>query len=190
MNTLRYRLIADCQQTGDFPSRYALRVPTVSPAQQTLTVTCGALVAAIPLMTLTLWFVLAVDGIGEFPPVWAPSVVLLAAALAYAFCELIGFRAAPLEHTGRPPAEIEAESWRRFTTSTFVRSAACDAVFLVSVSLAFVIESYWLVLIGAALALPLFYYEAWPDARNRQRFAASLEAGAVPSYLTGQVQDH
>jgi hypothetical protein len=145
---------------------------------------------AIPLITLTLWFVLAVDGIGEFPPVWGPSVVLLAAGLAYAFCELVGFRAAPLEHTGRPPAEIEADSWRRFTASTFVRLAACEAAFLVSMPLAFVINSFWIVLIGAALALPLFYYEAWPGVRNQQRFAASLEAGGVPSYLTGRVQDY
>jgi hypothetical protein len=152
--------------------------------------TCGAMVAAIPLMTLTLWFVLAVDGIGEFPPMWAPSIVLLAAALAYAFCELFGFRAAPLGHTGRPAAEIEAESWRRFTTSTFVRFVPCEAVFLVSIPLAFVVESFWVVLIGAALALPLFYYEAWPGTRNQQRFAASLEAGGVPSYLMGQVQDY
>lgn len=146
--------------------------------------------AAIPLITLTLWFVLAVDGIGDFPPLWAPSVVLLAAALAYAFCELIGFRAAPLEHTGTSPADVEADSWRRFTSSTFVRFAVCEAVFMISIALAFVSDSFWVVLIGAALALPLFYYEAWPDTRNRQRFAASLEAGGIPSYLTGRVQDY
>jgi hypothetical protein len=134
--------------------------------------------------------VLAVDGIGEFPPMWAPSIVLLAAALAYAFCELFGFRAAPLEHTGRPATEIESESWQRFTTSTFVRFAPCEAAFLISIPLAFVVDSFWVVLLGAALALPLFYYEAWPGVRNRQRFAASLEAGGVPSYLTGRIQDY
>ncbi|TDD30273.1 hypothetical protein E1218_01565 [Kribbella turkmenica] len=160
------------------------------PAQKALTSTCAAMAAAIPLITLALWFVLAADGIGDFPPLWAPSVVLLAAAVAYAFCELAGFRSAPEEHTGRPAAEIGASSWQRFTASTFLRFAVCEASFLVSIPLAFVIDSFWVVLIGAALALPLFFYEVWPGARNQQRFAASLEARGVPSYLTGRVQDY
>jgi hypothetical protein len=166
------------------------RVPTVSPAQRSLTTTASALVGAIPLITLTMWFVLAADGIGDFPPTWAPSLVLLAAALAYAFCELAGFRTPPLQHSDRPPAEIEADSWRRFTTSTFLRFAVCEAVFLISMPLAFLVDSFWVVLIGAVVAVPLFFWEVWPGARNQQRFAAALEAGGVPSYLTGRVQDY
>ena len=38
------------------------RVPTVSPAQRSLTTTASALLGAIPLITLTMWFVLAADG--------------------------------------------------------------------------------------------------------------------------------
>ncbi|MEU4601619.1 hypothetical protein AB0F43_01445 [Kribbella sp. NPDC023972] len=157
---------------------------TVSPAQRSLTVTASALLAAIPLITLAMWFVLAVDGIGDFPPTWAPSFVLLAAALAYAVCELVGFRTSPLQHSDRSPAEVGMDSWRRFTASTFVRFAACEAVFLISLPLAFVVESFWVILTGAALAIPLFLWEVWPGVRNQQRFAAALEAGGVPSYLT------
>lgn len=152
--------------------------------------TASALLGAIPLITLTLWFVLAADGMGDFPPTWAPSVVLLAAALAYAFCELAGFRTPPLQHSGRPQAEIEAESWRRFTTSTFLRFAVSEAAFLISIPLAFVVDSFWVVLIGAVVAVPLVFWEVWPGARNQQRFAAALESGGVPSYLTGRVQDY
>jgi hypothetical protein len=165
-------------------------VPPASPAQRSLTVTCAALGGAIPLLTLALWFVLAVDGIGEFPPLWAPSIVLVAAALAYGFCELVGFRTPPLEYTGKPAGDVEADSWRRFTTSTFLRFAVCEAVFMVSIPLAFVVDSFWVVLLGAVLALPLFAYEVWPGVHNQQRFAASLEARGVPSYLTGRAQDY
>ncbi|MFF0340755.1 hypothetical protein [Kribbella sp. NPDC004875] len=161
-------------------------------AQQSLTVTCAAMAGAIPMITLVLWFVLATDGIGEFPATWAPLVVLAAAAAAYSFCELAGFRTPALEHSAhsaRSAAEIEAESWRRFTASTFTRFAVCEGVFLVSVALAFVVQSFWVVLIGAVLALPLFFLEVWPNARNQQRFAASLESRGVPSYLGGRLQD-
>ncbi|MGW7679896.1 hypothetical protein ACWGID_04100 [Kribbella sp. NPDC054772] len=158
-------------------------------AQQSLTIICAAMAGAIPMITLVLWFVLATDGTGEFPATWAPLVVLAAAAAAYTFCELAGFRTPALEHSGRPAAEIEAESWRRFTASTFTRFALCEGVFLVSVALAFVVQSFWVVLIGAVLALPLALLEVWPSARNQQRFAASLESRGVPSYLGGRLQD-
>ncbi|MFI7060855.1 hypothetical protein ACIBL3_07730 [Kribbella sp. NPDC050124] len=156
----------------------------MTPAQRSLMTTAGAMLAAIPMITLVLWYVLAVDGIGDFPPTWAPSFVLLAAALAYAFCELIGFRTSPLKISDRSQAEVATESWQRFTASTFLRFAACEAVFLISIPLAFVVDSFWLVLIGAALAIPLFLWEVWPGARNQQRFAAALESGGVSSYLT------
>lgn len=150
---------------------------------------CATMAAAIPLITLVLWFVLATEGIGEFPASWPPLVVLAAAVGAYSICELIGFRTPPLEYSNRPAAEVQADSWRRFTASTFTRFAVCEAVFMISVALAFVAQSFWVVLIGAVLALPLFYWEAWPGERNQQRFAAALEARGVPSYLTGRLQD-
>ncbi|NIK60371.1 hypothetical protein [Kribbella shirazensis] len=170
-----------------------MSTPSASPAtpaaRQSLTMVCATMAAAIPLLTLVLWFVLATHGLGEFPASWPPLVVLAAAVGAYSFCELIGFRTPPLEYSNRPAAEIQADSWRRFTASTFTRFAICEAVFMISVALAFVADSFWVVLIGAVLALPLFYLEAWPGDRNQRRFAAALEARGVPSYLTGQLQD-
>jgi hypothetical protein len=115
--------------------------------------------------------------------------VLAVAVGAYSICELVGFRTPPLEYSARSAAEIEADSWQRFTTSTFTRFAMCEAVFLVSVALAFVVESFWVVLIGLVLALPLFLLEAWPGVRNQRRFAAALESRGVPSYLSGRLQD-
>lgn len=165
--------------------------PAAVPApRQSLTIVCAALAGAIPMITLVLWFVLGADGIGPFPASWAPIAVIAVAGGAYACCELAGFRTPPLEYSNRSAAEIEADSWRRFTASTFTRFALCEAVFLVSVALAFSVHSFWVVLIGAVIALPLFFLEAWPGERNQRRFAAALESRGIPSYLTGgRLQD-
>ncbi|MEV6284661.1 hypothetical protein [Kribbella sp. NPDC051770] len=158
------------------------------PAAASLTLVVRTMLMAIPLITIVLYFVLVTDGLGPFPALWAPAVVVAAAAAAYALAELIGFRAVPLEHGGRP-ADVESDAWRRFTASTFVRFAICEAVFLLSIPIAFVVNSYWVVLVGAVLAIPLVAYEVLPSRRNQQRFAASLEARGVPSYLLGRPQD-
>ncbi len=147
-----------------------------------------ALLLAVPMMTFALWFVHAADGLGDFPAAQLALVPLALAVGAYSFCELVGFRAAPLP-PGGDPAQVESQSWLAFTKSTFVRFAICDAAFLVTVPLSFIADSFWLVLIGAILALPLIAWEAWPGLRNQQRFAASLEAGGHPSYLTGRPMD-
>ncbi|WP_344231915.1 hypothetical protein [Kribbella hippodromi] len=168
-----------------------MSTPAAAPGpRQTLPIICAAMAGAIPLITVVVWFVLAADGIGAFPASWAPIVVIAVAGGAYACCELAGFRTPALEYSSRSAAEIEAESWRRFTASTFTRFALCEAVFLVSVALAFSVQSFLVVLIGAVIALPLFFLEAWPGERNQRRFAAALEARGIPSYLTGgRLQD-
>ncbi len=171
-------------------SLIGVSTPSTAPtAQQRLTTVCATMAAAIPMMTLVLWFVLGVHGLGHLPASWPLLVVLAAAVGAYSFCELAGFRTPPLQHSSSSAAEIEAESWRRFTASTFTRFAVCEAVFLISVSLAFVAQSFWVVLLGAVIALPLFFWEAWPGERNQRRFAAALESAGIPSYLTGPPQD-
>ncbi|MFD7156993.1 hypothetical protein ACFV9C_20510 [Kribbella sp. NPDC059898] len=168
-----------------------MSTPAAPPAaRQTLTTVCAAIAGAIPMMTLVLWFVLAADGIGDFPVVWAPIAVLAVAGAAYAFCELAGFRTPALEYSDRSAADVERASWARFTASTFTRIALCEAPFMVSVALAFVVQSFWVVLIGAVAALPLFLLEAWPGERNQRRFAAALESRGIPSYLVGgRLQD-
>ncbi|HWD83929.1 MAG TPA: hypothetical protein VG497_33740 [Kribbella sp.] len=163
--------------------------PASPAARQSLTTVCATMAGAIPVLTLVLWFVLGTDGIGPFPKSWPLLVVLAVAVGAYSICELVGFRTPPLEYSSRSAADVQAESWRRFTASTFTRFAVCESVFLVSVALSFVAESFWVVLIGAVLALPLFFLEVWPGERNQRRYAAALESGGVPSYLTGRLQD-
>jgi hypothetical protein len=158
-------------------------------AAASLTMVVGAMMAAIPSITVVLWFVLGADGLGDFPGGWAPIVVLAVAGGAYAFCEVVGFRTPALPPGGQP-ADLEQQSWQRFTSSTFVRFAICESVFLLAVALAFVVGSYWIVLIGAGLAFPLVAWEVWPGTRNQQRFAAALESGGHPSYLLGRPQDH
>lgn len=148
-----------------------------------------ALLFPVPMITLVLWFVIGqVHGLGEFPASWAALVPLALAVGAYSFCELVGFRAPPIQPGGQP-AEVENQSWLAFNKSTLLRFAVCEAVFMASISIAFVVSSYWPVLIGAALALALIGWEAWPTQRNLQRFAAALESGGHPSYLLGRPVD-
>lgn len=143
----------------------------------------------VPMIALVLWFVIGrVHGLGEFPASWTALVPLALAVGAYSFCELVGFRAQPIQPGGRP-AEVENQSWLAFNKSAFLRFVACDAVFMVTIPIAFVVSSYWPVLVGAALALPLIGWEAWPSKRNLQRFAAALESGGHPSYLLGRPMD-
>ncbi|HEY3508038.1 MULTISPECIES: hypothetical protein [Kribbella] len=168
-----------------------MSTPAAAPAaRQSLTMVCATMAAAIPLITIVLWFVLATDGIGDFPATWAPIAVLAVAGASYALCELVGFRTPPLEYSDRSAADVARESWGRFTASTFTRFALCEAAFLVAVALAFVVQSFWVVLIGAVVALPLFFLEAWPGERNQRRFATALESRGIPSYLVGsRLQD-
>ncbi|MGC4942772.1 hypothetical protein [Kribbella sp. DT2] len=158
------------------------------PQANSLMLVFRAMLLGIPLIVLVLWLVLAEDGFGPFPSAWALLVVVALAAAAYSFCEVLGFRTVPLAYGGRP-ADVEAESWRRFTSSTFVRFAVCEAALLLSIALAFVVDSFWVVLLGAVLAVALILLEALPTTRNQQRFATSLEAGGAPSYLLGRAQD-
>lgn len=149
----------------------------------------GTMLLAIPMITAVMWFVLATDGIGDFPRGPTPILIVVVAGGAYAFCELVGFRT-PALPPGGEPADLEKQSWQRFTSSTFVRFAICEAVFLVAIATAFVVDSYWIILIGAVLALPLVAWEAWPGRRNQLRFAAALESGGHSSYLLGRPQDY
>lgn len=150
--------------------------------------TMVALLVPVPLMTMVVWFVLAADGIGDFPASWAALLPFALAIGAYAYCEFVGFRATPVQPGGKA-VDVETQSWIAFNRSTIVRFAVCEAVFMVTVTISFLVSSFWPVLIGAALALALIAWECWPGQRNLQRFAAALEAGGHPSYLTGRPMD-
>ena len=139
-------------------------------------------------IAVALWTAIGTGELGDLPSSWALLVVLAAAVVAYAFCELFGFRAKPLDQAG-DPAEVAEQSWQRFVNSTHVRMMICDVTFLITIPLGFIVQSFWVVLLGLVLALPLGFWEAWPGPRNQQRFAAALESRGVPSYLTGRLQD-
>lgn len=144
----------------------------------------------IPLLAITLWFVLAANGAGELPASWALLVPLALAVGSYSYCELAGFRAQPLQsQPGTEAAKIENKSWLLFNSSVIRRYVACDLAFLATIPIGFVVDSVWPVLLGAVLSLPLVAWECWPGLRNRKRFAAALESGGHPSYLAGRPLD-
>jgi hypothetical protein len=146
------------------------------------------LIFPVPVLAVVLWFVLGQDGLGEFPAGWTWQVPLALAVGAYSYCELAGFRAKPLG-PGGDPAEVENQSWLQFNKAGFVRFVICESVFMVTIPIGFIVDSYWPILIGAVLALPLIAWECWPGVRNRRRYAAALESAGHPSYLLGRPQD-
>jgi hypothetical protein len=150
--------------------------------QRSLITVFGALLGSVPMITLVCWFVLAADGLGDFPAAWSLVAVAVVAGGAYAVSEFAGFRA-PALPPGGDPAAIGQASFQRFVTSSYLRWAVCESVFMVGVALGFAVDSVWPVLLGAVLALPLLWWEAWPDQRNQARFAAALERGGARSYL-------
>lgn len=158
------------------------------PAAESVSITMITLVLPVPAIAGALWFAFADIGLGHRPETWSLLVPVVLAAAAYAYCEVAGFRAQPLPYGG-DPAEVENRSWQAFNRAGFVRFVLCEAVFMVTIPIAFVVDSYWPILVGALLAVPLIAWECWPSLRNRRRFAASLEAGGAPSYLLGRTQD-
>jgi ABC-type phosphate/phosphonate transport system permease subunit len=139
-------------------------------------------------IAVALWTAIGTGELGDPPPSWALLAVAVAAVVAYAICELFGFRTKPLDQVGEP-AEVADSSWQRFANSTHVRLMICDVTFLITIPLGFIVQSFWVVLLGLILALPLGVWEAWPGTRNQRRFAAALESRGVPSYLSGRLRD-
>ena len=119
---------------------------------------------------------------GEYPDRWIPLVLGAVAVAAYGICELL-LKPAPLRAQDDVD-QVGRASSQRFASALFARFAVCEPVFLLGVALAFVAESYWPVLIGAVLAVPLLWWEAWPGPSTRRRFAAALERGGHRSSLT------
>ncbi|QNE22215.1 hypothetical protein F1D05_35315 [Kribbella qitaiheensis] len=84
-----------------------MTAPKSTPAAS-LTMVVGAMLAAIPMITLAMWFVLATDGIGDFPRGWAPIPIGAVLALPLVAWEAWPGRrnqlrfAAALESAGHP----------------------------------------------------------------------------------------
>lgn len=149
----------------------------------TLTTVFSTMISVVPVMCLVGWFVLADDGLGDYPDTWVPLAVGVLAVAAYSFCELAGFRTEPLQPSTAEPADVGGRSYQRFVASSYVRFAICESVFLLSFVLGFTVDSFWPVLVGTVFTIPLLVWEVWPGARNRRRFATSLEGAGAPSYL-------
>lgn len=146
-----------------------------------MTVMYAGLFGAVPVMMLALWFVLGADGLGDYPDRWIPLALGAIAVSAYGLCEVV-IRPAPLGPEG-DPEQVRTRSRQQFVSAGFVRLAICEPVFLFGIALGFVADSYWPVLIGGVLVLPLMWWEVWPGPRNKARFAAALERGGHRSYL-------
>ncbi|KGN36090.1 hypothetical protein [Knoellia subterranea] len=159
-----------------------MTTPATTPAAFALSarILCGALMGALVLMGLVLFFVLPSD---ETPPIWVPLAQVVAAVVVHVGLETIGYRIAPLE-SALSDDEAAAEARTRWQSSMMVRFALSEAIAIGSIALAFVVDGgIWVYLVGAAVSLVLMWIHVWPGARSVGRTADALEAGGRASHL-------
>lgn len=150
---------------------------------QSLRILVGALLSAVFVITVAMGFVLGVlDDAFEPSPLLALPVVLAVGAVLLS--ETVGYRH-PAIAPGTPKADAGRRSAAAYSAGTILRFAVCEAVLLVSLALAFVVDrgGYLTVLVGAAITFGLVWFECWPRERPFARSIASLERDGGTSYL-------
>lgn len=121
---------------------------------------------------------------GAGPPVAAVLGVGVFGVAMSALIQAIGFRLPPT-----PPAteteQARDDSARAFTSSTILRLSIAEAVGIVALALAFVVESGGglLLLLGIALSEALLYLQVWPGDRVIARAEEALEREGGRSHL-------
>jgi hypothetical protein len=145
--------------------------------KQTSTVLAGALMSALVVIPLALWFV-----VGSDPDATAmPSPLLLAAPVVagvavHVLLEAIGYRTQPIA-PGTPYDEATAQSLMRWQTQMVQRFAFSEVIAIATVALCFVLAEggYLVLLVGCATSLVLMAVHVYPWSRPVGKFAASLE---------------
>ena len=153
--------------------------------KQQYSVLAGTLMAALVIIPVALWFVFS----GTDDALAVPSPLLLAAPLVagvvlHLLIEAVGYRTAAIT-PGTPDEEARRTALMHFVSALVRRFALSEAIALISIALAFVVEEggYVLVLLGCATSLVLMVVHVWPGARPVNRTAASLERDGARSGL-------
>lgn len=152
------------------------------PPLQALRTTVGAVMGGLVVLTLVVGSVL---GFGGYPPVWVPWALGALAVLAHVACTTVGYRTTPVR-PGTAASEAARTGRSAFQQSTFVRMALCEAVGIVAVAAAFVVDSRtgMTVVVGAVLSLALLALHAWPGERTIARVQRSLDRDGGQSFLS------
>lgn len=150
---------------------------------QSLKVLSTALMSSLVLVLVAVTFVLTEDGTGA-APVWAFAVVVAVAAADSALIGIAGYRFRPVA-PGTPEIDARRTSVAQVQTLTILRFALSEAVALVAVALAFVVEEggIGLVVLGVLVAELMMFWHVWPSDRLITRTQEALESEGARSYL-------
>jgi len=141
---------------------------------------CGALIGALPVLGLMMFFVLGTD---ETPPTWVPLAQLAAGVVIHVVVEAIGYRPQPLDPS-LDDHEASSEARTRWQSTMILRFALIELIAIASLAAAFVIDGgVWTYLGGALVSLVLMAVHIWPGARSITRTADALEVQGQPSFL-------
>ncbi|MFC7488995.1 hypothetical protein ACOCJ7_06085 [Knoellia sp. CPCC 206453] len=140
----------------------------------------GAIMSALVFFGIALSFALGTEAT---PPTWVPLAQLAAGIGVHFLVETIGYRAEPLD-PGMSEGDAAVVARTRWQSSMMVRMALIEAIAILSLVAAFVIDAgVWTYVGGALVSLALMAIHVWPGSRSVSRTADALEARGQASFL-------
>lgn len=140
----------------------------------------GTLMAALVFIGISLFFVLGTD---TTPPTWVPLAQLAAGIAIHFVVEAIGYRPQPLDPS-MSDEDAATAARTRWQSSMILRFALIEAIAIVSIVVAFVVDGgVWTYAVGALVSLALMALHVWPAARSVGKTADALEAQGQSSFL-------
>ncbi len=132
-----------------------------------------ALISAVVMFGLVAFFVLGPDG---YPPVWVAAALGAIAVAAHVAVEAVGYRV-PALSPGAQGEDAAAAGLAAYRSSMMLRFALCEAVAIIALVAAFVVEPQTAktYLVGGTLSLALLLWHVWPSDRGIRRIEAQLD---------------
>lgn len=157
--------------------------PVAAPVRRNLQVLCVALMSSLIVVLVAVSAALSSDGVGQ-TPLWAFAVLLVLGVVEVMLLGAFGYRTAAIP-AGTPEADARKASLAALQATTIIRFVIAEAIALVSVALAFLVDEggLYLVFVGVAIAELLMVLHVWPSERVVGRIQQSLERDGGRSYL-------
>ena len=146
----------------------------------------GALISAVVMIGVVAFMVLGTAG---YPPVWVAAGLGVLAVAAHAVVEVVGYRW-PALRPGTPAEEAAAAGVAAYRSLMMVRFALCEAVAIIALAAAFVVEPQTAktYLVGGTLSLLLLLWHVWPSERITRRLEQALDRDGGRSGLADALQ--
>ena len=145
-----------------------------------------ALISAVVMFGIVAFFVLGPVG---YPPVWVAAALGAFAVAAHVAVEAVGYRA-PALPPGAHGEEAASPGLAAYRSLMMVRFALCEAVAIIALAAAFVVEPQTAktYLVGGTLSLLLLLWHVWPSERITRRLEQALDRDGGRSGLDDALQ--